>query len=91
MIVQLFASRSWQPLRSARWVSGKRLQAVVSGVLKNNVADWNFHPRGTLSQRAGNATRPNLSSYKREVLSSMENAGLTTLDSVQLALSGWLS
>ena len=54
-IVQLFSLVAHANLTLAKVVSGEVAQAVVSGVLKDNVAGLELLHLRTLSQEAGNA------------------------------------
>ena len=54
-ITQLFSLVAHANLAVGKVVSGEVAQAVVSGVLKNNVAGLELFHLGALSQEAGNA------------------------------------
>ena len=59
-IAQLFSLVAHANLAVGKVVSGEVTQAVVSGVLKNNVARLELLHLGTLSQEAGNADQVTL-------------------------------
>ena len=91
-IAQLFSLVAHANLAVGKVVSGEVAQAVVSGVLKDNVAGLELLHLGTLSQEAGNADQVTLGAIEREVLVVDGECSLDHVnDSFWVALSGWLS
>jgi len=91
-ITQLFSLVAHANLALAKVVGGEVAQAIVSGVLKDNVARLEFLHLGTLSQEAGDADQVALGTVEREILVIDGECGLDHVnDSVWVALSSWLS
>ena len=91
-IAQLFSLVAHANLALAKVVSGEVAQAVVSGVLQDNVAGLEFLHLRALSQEAGDADQVTLGTVEREILVVDGECGLDHVnDSVWVALSSWLS